>query len=114
MKIVSVNSQSAILKELGSRIKRNRLDMQLSQQDFAQKAGISTRTLSSAENGDDIRLGSLIRILRTMGCLENLDMLLPEMTFDPEDYRKLGKERQRVSRKTDINNHSQWKWGDEE
>ena len=59
MKIVSVNSQSAILKELGARIKRNRLDMQLSQQDFAQKAGISTRTLSSAENGDDIRLGSL-------------------------------------------------------
>ena len=114
MKIVSVNSQSAILKELGSRIKRNRLDMQLSQQDFAQKAGISTRTLSSAENGDDIRFGSLIRILRTMGCLENLDMLLPEMAFDPEDYRKLGKERQRVSRKTDINNNSQWKWGDEE
>ena len=67
MKIVSVNSQSAILKELGLRIKRNRLDM-----------------------------------------------LLPEMTFDPEDYRKLGKERQRVSRKTDIKNNSQWKWGDEE
>ena len=40
MKIVSVNSQSAILKELGLRIKRNRLDMQLSQQDFAQKSGM--------------------------------------------------------------------------
>ena len=46
MKINSENNNSAVLSELGARIKRNRIDMQLSQQDFAAKAGISTRTLS--------------------------------------------------------------------
>ena len=55
MKINSENNNSAVLRELGARIKRNRIDMQLSQQDFAAKAGISTRTLSAAENGEDIR-----------------------------------------------------------
>ena len=50
MKINSENNNSAVLSELGARIKRNRIDMQLSQQDFAAKAGISTRTLSAAEN----------------------------------------------------------------
>ena len=51
MKINSENNNAAVLSELGARIKRNRIDMQLSQQDFAAKAGISTRTLSAAENG---------------------------------------------------------------
>ena len=100
--------------ELGARIKRNRIDMQLSQQDFAAKAGISTRTLSAAENGEDIRLSNLIRILRTLNCLENLELLLPELAFDPESYRTLGKERKRVSRTSEGKDTSEWKWGDEE
>ena len=114
MKINSENNNSAVLSELGARIKRNRIDMQLSQQDFAAKAGISTRTLSAAENGEDIRLSSLIRIIRTLGCLENIDLLIPELAFDPESYRTLGRERKRVSRTSEGKDTSEWKWGDEE
>ena len=114
MKINSENNNSAVLSELGARIKRNRIDMQLSQQDFAAKAGISTRTLSAAENGEDIRLSSLLRILRTLGCLENIDLLIPELAFDPEAYRTLGRERKRVSRINESKDTSEWKWGDEE
>ena len=113
MKINSENNNSAVLSELGARIKRNRIDMQLSQQDFAAKAGISTRTLSAAENGEDIRLSNLLRILRTLGCLENIDMLLPELAFDPESYRTLGRERKRVSKSNKNINKIKWKWGDE-
>ena len=78
--IISVeNSNPAILKELGARIKRGRIDMQISQADFAKKAGISVRTLSVAENGGDLRVSNLLRILRVMGNLENLNSLLPEL-----------------------------------
>lgn len=114
MKINSENNNPAVLSELGARIKRNRIDMRLSQQDFATKAGISTRTLSAAENGEDIRLSSLLRILRTLGCLENIDLLIPELAFDPESYRTLGRERRRVSRTIESKDTSEWKWGDEE
>jgi transcriptional regulator with XRE-family HTH domain len=113
MKINSENNNSAVLSELGARIKRNRIDMQLSQQDFAAKAGISTRTLSAAENGEDIRLSNLIRILRTLGCLENIDLLLPELAFDPEAYRTLGRERKRISKSNKNRNKIKWKWEDE-
>ena len=113
MKINSENNNSAVLIELGVRIKRNRIDMQLSQQDFAAKAGISTRTLSAAENGEDIRLSNLIRILRTLGCLENIDLLLPELAFDPEAYRTLGRERKRISKSNKNRNKIKWKWEDE-
>lgn len=114
MKISPENSSTAILKELGVRIKQNRIDKQLTQQDFAQKAGISIRTLSAAENGEDIRLSSLIRILRTLDCLENLNVLIPEISFDPESYRLLGRERRRVRQKSGEPDTSSWKWGDEE
>ena len=113
MKINSENNNSAVLSELGARIKRNRIDMQLSQQDFAAKSGISTRTLSAAENGEDIRLSSLIRILRTLNCLENIDLLLPELAFDPESYRTLGRERKRISKSNKNRNKIKWKWEDE-
>ena len=118
MKINSENNNSAVLRKLGARIKRNRIDMQLSQQDFAAKAGISTRTLSAAENGEDIRLSSLLRIrllriLRTLNCLENLDLLLPELAFDPESYRTLGRERKRISKSNKNRNKIKWKWEDE-
>lgn len=115
MKISAENNNTAILKELGQRIKRSRVDMQLTQAAFAKKAGIAVRTLSTAENGGDIRIDSLIRILRVMGNLENLNLLLPELTLNPEDYRVLGKERQRVSKQTAQKAHKvKWKWGDEE
>ena len=114
MRITYENNNSAVLNELGARIKRGRIDMQISQADFAKKAGISTHTLSVAENGGDIRFSNLLRILRVLGCLENLNLLLPELTLNPEDYLELGKERQRVSKKsvTKVNNPT-WKWGDE-
>ena len=113
MRISVENSNPAILKELGARIKRGRIDMQISQADCAKKAGISVRTLSVAENGGDLRVSNLLRILRVMGNLENLNSLLPELPLNPEDYLTLGKERQRVSKKSNENNKA-WKWGDEE
>lgn len=115
MKIGMDQNNAAILKELGARIKRGRIDMGISQEDFAGKAGISVRTLSLAENGGDLRTGSLLRILRVMGYLENLDTLIPELEFNPEDYLALGKKRQRVSGKTKERERKRgWKWGDEE
>lgn len=115
MKISQDNSNTAIMYEIGTRIKKNRLDVQMSQQEFARRAGISTRTLSVAENGGDIRLENLIRIMRILGAIENFNLLLPELAVNPEDYRTLGKERQRVGRKTNKEQkNGKWKWGDEE
>lgn len=115
MKITADSNNLAIMKEIGERIKRSRLDMQLSQKELAERAGISVRTLSTIENNGDVRLEILIRVLRAMGLIENLNVLLPELEFNPEDYRMLGKSRQRVSkRKMEQEHNSGWKWGDEE
>lgn len=114
MKIQIANSNAAILSELGSRIKRARMDQRLSQQELANQVGVSLRTISVIENGGDFRLGNLLRILRALGYLENLNALLPELAINPEDYATLGKERQRVSRRREkADKASAWRWGDE-
>ena len=114
MKIQTANSNASILLELGSRIKRARIDQRLTQQELAAKAGIAQRTISVIENGGDLRLENLIRILRALGYLENLNTLLPELAINPEDYASLGKERQRVSRRRGKTEKTgAWKWGDE-
>ena len=114
MKIQSSNSNAAIRLELGSRLKKARMDRQLTQQELAEKAGISLRTVSVMENGGDFRVESLLCIMRVLGYLENLNTLLPELVINPEDYASLGKERQRVSRKrSKPENTGAWKWGDE-
>lgn len=115
MKITADNNNLAIMKEIGERVKRSRLDMQLTQKELAQRAGISARTLSTIENSGDVRLEILIRVFRAMGLVDNLNVLLPELEFNPEDYRTLGKSRQRVSKREKQEDHSSgWKWGDEE
>lgn len=113
MRMTSENNNAMILKELGLRIKRNRIDMQISQADFAKEAGISTHTLSVVENGGDVRLSNLIRILRVMNSLDNLNLLLPELSVNPEDYLVLKKERERTSTKYKDDFSRKWKWGDE-
>lgn len=114
MIIQTANSNAAILSELGTRIKRARIDRQLTQQALAAEAGVSLRTISVIENGGDLRLENLLRILRALGYLENLNTLLPELAINPEDYATLGKERQRVSRRRgEPQKTGAWKWGDE-
>ena len=39
MKITADNNNLAIMKEIGERVKRSRLDMQLTQKELAQRAG---------------------------------------------------------------------------
>ena len=51
---------------------------------------------------------------RGAGLFGAYDTLLPELAFDPESYRTLGKERKRASRTIETKNTSEWKWGDEE
>lgn len=114
MKITVLNNNTAIMNEIGVRIKRNRLDMKLSQKELAKRAGLSVRTLSTIENGGEISLDSLIRLLRVMGYIENLNLLLPELYVNPEDYRQLGRERQRAPKKKEQSVVKDgWKWGDE-
>ena len=100
MKLTNDNSDSAVLKEIGNRIAQYRLNQDKTQAALAQEAGVSNRTMTRVENGSSIQASSLIRILRALKLVENLDGLIPEPVASPVQQLKMqGKQRKRASSK---------------
>jgi len=72
MKISNLLADEAILAELGERITRRRLDLELTQAAVAEQPGITRRTLERIEARHSAQLSSLIRILRVQDGLTGL------------------------------------------
>ncbi len=116
MKVDNTQTDEHILAEIGHRLARRRLEMQLSQAQLAEQSGLSKRTIERIEAGHSAQFLSMIRVLRVLKLLDGLDLLVPDTGPSPLDLLKLkGKTRQRASssraRKTPA---SPWQWGDEE
>jgi transcriptional regulator with XRE-family HTH domain len=91
-------SEQAVLAELGQRLQAQRLNANLSQAEVAHQAGVSRRALQNLESGRVCTLSLLIRVLRALGKLQQLEALLPETGPSPIQLAKLkGRERQRAS-----------------
>jgi len=90
---------SAVLAEIGRRLQVHRLNLNLSQTDVAEKAGISRRALQNIERGQTCTLTLLVRTLRALGQLDALDGFLPEPSVSPIQLAKLkGRERKRAGK----------------
>ena len=79
--ITTAMSNPEIISELGRRFKEYRLSAMLTQKEAAKRAGVSLITLRQFENGRsyNINMGNFLAMLRVVGCLEQVDELLPEM-----------------------------------
>lgn len=114
MEISKLLSDKAILVEVGERIARHRLDQQLTQTNVADEAGISKRTLERIEAGTSVQMLSMLRVLRVVGLVPNLNLMIPEIGPSPIELIKLkGKERQRASSTKKKNPKKAWNWDDE-
>jgi len=90
-------SEKAVLEELGRRVQTQRLNANLTQAGVAHNAGVSRRALQNLESGRDCTLSLLIRVLRAMGKLNQIEVLLPEPGLSPIQLAKLkGRERRRA------------------
>jgi len=89
----------AIAKELAKRIRRQRLNKDLSQRSVAETAGISVTAVQGVEKGEST-ISTLIKVLRVLGALDSLESFLPEVIVSPIALAKLaGKKRQKASGK---------------
>lgn len=112
MKIYGNENNAFILKEIGQRIKDIRISRSLTQKELAQNAGVSYNTLIRIENGDGANIENLIRVMRTLGLLQNFDLLIPEQNMTAEEFFYNKPKRKRVSR-VKKENRTDWVWGDE-
>ena len=88
MKITKLLTDDAVLAELGARIAKRRLALQLTQAALSEQAGIAKRTLERMEAGKTSQLSTLVRVLRVLDAASGLENLLPESEVSPMDLLK--------------------------
>ena len=108
-------SNSEIQKDLGLRLKQERLSLNLTQEALAKSCGVSRRTLVAAERGEGPTLDTFISILRGLHILGRMEELVPPPMPSPMQLVKMkGKVRQRASRQVEpgVMNDAPaaWEW----
>ena len=115
MKLDNLLTDTVVLQEIGSRLKHKRVDAGLTQAQLAAQAGIGKRTIERLESGNSTDSLVLVRVLRALKIVENLESTLPDTPQSPLTLLKThGRERTRV-RATRTEEAGQgeppWKWG---
>lgn len=103
-------SAAAIAEELGERLKRARLNDDLTQAEIAEIVGVSRKAILNAEKGK-VQLEIFVAIMAALNLTEQLDLFLPMQEISPVQLAKLrGKKRQRASgqRKGAEQDDSEW------
>lgn len=123
MRIDARLTDDAVLAELGERLRRTRLERNLSQVELADEAGVERKVVQRLEAGEPVGAVSLVRVLRALDLLDALDRLVPEPAPSPVDLLKLqGRQRQRASGSRRARaprpgaadgRDRPWRWGDE-
>mgnify|MGYP000392150865 CR=1 FL=1 len=96
--------------DLGERLKQARLNLDLTQVETAERAGVSRKAVLNAEKGQ-ATLEVFVAIMHALGLGAQLDSFLPPPPVSPVQLAKLhGKKRKRASgnRKEDEQEPSAW------
>jgi transcriptional regulator with XRE-family HTH domain len=114
MKFHDLLTDEAVLRELGNRLMKRRLEMNLTQAKVAEEAGIGKRTLERIEAGDSTQLTNFLRLLRVLDLCEGLELLLPATAPSPITLLKFkGNERLRASKpRRPKTAEEPWTWGE--
>lgn len=104
-----------ICDRIGVKIKTVRLKQNMSQDELADKSGVSISTIKRMEDGEVKTLESLIRILRTLGKLDIFIPLVEEEQLSPNEYYELTNKankhkRKRASKGYKIENKEESEW----
>ena len=92
-------SDPAILMQLGARIRDYRIQLGMKQSELAQLSSVGVNTVYKIEKGKSVSTSLLISILRSLGLLENMDTLIPEIKLTPMQLLKLQEKKTKRVRK---------------
>ena len=90
-------NNAAMVKELGVRFKQYRISYRLTQQEVADKVGISVVTLSNFENGKlcNLTLAHFLGLMRVLDRMKYVNELLPEIPISAYELDKINKKKKK-------------------
>jgi len=96
-----LKTDKQIMGELAERIQEQRLQLNFTQDDAANKAGVSRSTIKSIESGQGCTLSNFIKVARAMGRADDLEGLFKKQIrpTDRLNQRRATPKRLRASSK---------------
>ena len=114
MEIKNALTSRAVIREMGTAIREYRINRSFTQRDLADRSGVSMRSISRFEQGEDIQLGNLIKILQALGLQDNLNLLVPDVTKAPSYFLNKHEPKRCRKNKKAAEPTGPFKWGDEQ
>jgi transcriptional regulator with XRE-family HTH domain len=98
--ILSTNDE--ILAAFGARLRTQRLSQNLSQQELARMAGLSTGSIRNLEEDGQVSLDTLVRVARALGLLSEFEALFvpPRHSIARMEQAELAQRRRRAPRRS--------------
>lgn len=112
MRITAFLDDEKIILELGERIKAARIRASKTQAQLALESGVAKSTIERAEKGESIQLLNIVKIMRALNCISNLETILPSTELSPLEYANEKSLPLRV-RSPSPKYSGSFKWGDE-
>ncbi len=112
MELLGNENNRTIMEEMGRRIKDVRISMNLTQTEMADRAGLSLATVVRMEKGESVKVENVLNVFRTIGVLQNVNLLVQEQTLRPTDIVDVAHKRQRAL-KAGRKDKQGWVWGED-
>ena len=125
MRITEFQTDEEILKELGNRLKTERIRQKMTQETFAKNCGVAKSTVERFEKGESVQLANLLKMLRTLHQLSGIELLLPvtepspmEYLYaknpkEPERYREVREKTPEYGNSSSVKNTENFIWGED-
>ena len=96
-------------EEVVIRFKAYRISYPLTQKELSDKSGVSLRSITRFESGEDISLVNFMKLMNAMELMNNFVNVIPDMNNRPSSYLKNVKTRQRASAKRKADTGFKWR-----
>ena len=90
-------TNNEVLQLLGCRLRERRLNRDMSVEQLSERAGVNRKTILGLETGVDARVSSLIKIMRGLDILADLDAAVPDALPSGEGISTRGQPRKKAS-----------------
>lgn len=87
-------SDRSVAEEIGTRIQRRRLALNITQIELSRKAGVARKVIQNIETGANSSIKGLLHVMRALGVIDAFDQILPDLGPSPLELMRL-KGRQR-------------------
>jgi len=95
--ITDYMTNDEIMRMLGERMRSRRLARNIPVDQLANRAGLNRKTIMDLEAGKDVRLSSLVKLLRGLNSLASLEAAFPDILPGGESISSRGQPRVKAS-----------------